>query len=96
MPARSLLTLVFATAIALAATAPNAAAESSAPRVIETPPLKLFGDGTAPIAPPPQAGIAITTPPLRLFGDGASAPERAPPQAITIETRPLKLIGVKP
>jgi hypothetical protein len=79
----------------------NAQAESSnAPRVIETRPLKLFGDGSTPrvpASPPSQGEIAITTPPLRLIGDGASArraPERNSPQ--TIETRPLKLIGAKP
>jgi hypothetical protein len=85
---------------ALSITSANAQAESSdTPRVFETRPLKLIGDGAAsstPAAPPAQGQIAITTPPLRLVGDGASAPERTPPQALTIETRPLKLIGARP
>jgi hypothetical protein len=100
MAARRLSALLLA---ALSAAAPATQAESGkAPRVIETRPLKLIGDGakpSSPTAPPAQGQTAITTPPLRLIGDGASrpdAPGRAPPQTLTIETRPLKLIGAKP
>lgn len=85
----------FAVAAALV-TAPAASEEAGAPRAIDTPPLKLIGDGTAPSASPPRIETAIATPPLRLIGDGAAAPQRTPPQAVTIETRPLKLIGAKP
>jgi hypothetical protein len=86
---------------AISAGAPNAGAESfDSPRVIETLPLKLIGDGAAPappVAPPSQGAIAIATPPLRLIGAGApGAPERTPPQGVIIETRPLKLVGAKP
>jgi hypothetical protein len=78
--------------------APAAAEDASAPRVIETRPLKLIGEGAAPPAPSSKPQIAITTPPLRLIGDGAAAPRgpEQPPPALTIETRPLKLIGAKP
>ena len=89
-----------AAALVLAA-APSAAENAGAPRVIETRPLKLIGDGAAPAAPAPKSDITIATPPLRLIGDGASAPgapapDRTPVPAVTIETRPLKLIGAKP
>jgi hypothetical protein len=71
---------------------------SGGPRVIETKPLKLIGDGAATSAPPRRDAITIATPPLRLVGDGAKPPRReaAPSMPITIETRPLKLIGAKP
>jgi hypothetical protein len=101
MAARRLPALLLA---AISAAAPNVHAEShEAPRVIETLPLRLIGDGAKPSfspAPPAQGQSAIATPPLRLIGDGASAPRdapgRAPPRSLTIETRPLKLIGAKP
>lgn len=86
-----------ALAAALAGAALPAHAEDARPRVIETPPLKLFGDGAAPRAQPPAEALAITTPPLRLVGDSAAAqPDKPAPPALTIETRPLKLIGAKP
>jgi hypothetical protein len=74
-----------------------ARAENAEPRVIETRPLKLLGDGSTPPAPPAQNALTITTPPLRLIGDGSAPTRETPPAArVTIETRPLKLIGAKP
>ncbi len=89
--------MVLALAAAFAGTALSAQAEEARPRVIETPPLKLFGDGAAPRTQPPAERLTITTPALRLVGDGAAAqPDKRAAPALTIETRPLKLIGAKP
>jgi hypothetical protein len=93
---------ILAAAVGVAlSVAPAAAENAGAPRMIETRPLKLIGDGTAPRpsdGPSAPGASTIATPPLRLIGDrgSAPAPERAPPRAITVETRPLKLIGAKP
>ena len=88
---------IAALAFAAIGVASFARAEDARPRVIETPALKLFGDGFAPSPPPAPNVLPITTPPLRLIGDGSAPSRRAPPtSAITIETRPLRLIGAKP